>query len=757
MKFTSGLNLNHNLNLRLWFRLWFWPAGVFFLLTSPTFADESKVSIQHYLQGVLYEQQGNYAQALKEYESVVLLDPAASYVYKRQAELALELGDLEKALTAAEHAVSLEGASAQNYRLLGNVHWARGEVDKAREDFKKALEVDPHYEEALLSLANLTAPADPEAAKGYFQTYLEQNPGNAAEALYQMALIEERQGKLDAAAERLKQAVEKDPDALQARYALAQLYEVRQDTRAALGEYQLILDHEPGNASLWVRLGEIQALLGDTAAADAAFHKAKELQKDNPGASFWLAVRAEEKGDYAAAAEILRDSAHLASDPKLSLRLGYYLTQAGRLPDAVAVLETAFKKWPKNPEVGYFLGLGYDDLGQPAKAAPVLEAVATIEPTSRDARFQLAAVYEKLDRIEESIREFHVLLSSHPDDAQALNYLGYSLADRSRDLPEALGLIERAVALDPKNGAYLDSLGWAHFRLGRSTEALAELKASLAALNGDDAVWDHLGDVYQVLKDSDSAWTAWKQSLLLKPGQRSVADKLVKVEGDMGGGELGAKLLGFLQASEGGVRTLFGSCSITGKVAGREIALSALVHFERSTGGDVRPSGAAAGTRSYAEGADAAAGGTIRIEVLGPLFMPMWRAYLGSDDRFEMDPLEVQGAAPGSVDEVVSGSLRVLRDHWDGRLFDGPGTFRKGWSKKWIETPTHLLFLSANHLYLQNSETRAPGVTVKYKNFQTLRGHPLPKVYDIEGRGWAVRIQLDQLGAEFIDTPAKIP
>lgn len=712
-------------------------------LSALSFADESKVSLQHYLQGVLYEQQGNYAQALKEYESVVILDPAAGYVYKRQAELALELGDPDKALAAAEQALKLEPPSAPNWRLMGNVRWARGEVGPAKEAFRKALDLDPRFSEALLSLANLTAAADPEEAKGYFQKYLELEPENAAEALYQIALLEERQGHLETAGQRLQEAVARDPDSLQARYALAQLFEVRQDTRAALAEYREILGRETKNPGLWVRVGEIHSLLGERADADAAFRRAKDLQKDHPGACFWLAVLAEERGDYAAAAAALADSAQLASDPKLNLRLGYYLTQSGRLGDAVTLIEGAWKKWPKNAEVGYFLALGLDDLGQPVKAVSVLEPVAALDPGSRDVRFQLAALYEKLDRLADSEREFRVLLSSHPNDAQALNYLGYSLADRGRDLPEALGLIERAVALEPKNGAYLDSLGWAHFKLGRSSEALSELKASLAILSDDDAVWDHLGDVYAALKDSGTAWTCWKRSLQLKPANRKVADKLAAVEAGMSGEELGWRLLAFLRSSEGAVRTLFGSCTVSGKVAGRSVSVNALVHYERALSTD--------------SAAPAPAAGTVRFEMLGPMFLPVWRAYLGPQGEFEMDPLELAGIPPENLAAAVSGALRVLRDHWTGALFAQAGQYRRGWSRKWIETPAHSLFLSENNLYLKSAESRSPGLTVAYRNFQNVKGHPLARVYEIEGPGYRVRIQLDQLGADFLDTPPTLP
>ena len=81
-----------------------------------------------------------------------------------------------------------------------------------------------------------------------------------------------------------------------------------------------------------------------------------------------------------------------------------------------------------------------------------------------------------------------------PDDASILNYLGYSLADRGLKLDAAKEFIERAVRLDGQNPAYQDSLGWVYFKLGRSTEAVAELSSAAEKIADDATVWDHLGD-----------------------------------------------------------------------------------------------------------------------------------------------------------------------------------------------------------------------------------------------------------------------
>jgi Flp pilus assembly protein TadD len=100
-----------------------------------------------------------------------------------------------------------------------------------------------------------------------------------------------------------------------------------------------------------------------------------------------------------------------------------------------------------------------------------------------------------------------------PLNAQALNYLGYMLADRGRSLDEAVVLIERALQRDPRNPSYLDSLGWAYFRLGRLDLAERYLREAAASLVTNSVVQDHLGDVLFRLERVDEAIAAWRRAL----------------------------------------------------------------------------------------------------------------------------------------------------------------------------------------------------------------------------------------------------
>ena len=105
------------------------------------------------------------------------------------------------------------------------------------------------------------------------------------------------------------------------------------------------------------------------------------------------------------------------------------------------------------------------------------------------------------------------VLARAPDDPNALNYLGYQLADENRALSEAYGLLRRATALEPDNGAFVDSMGWILYRMGRLEEARRELERAVQLTNGDATVREHLGDVYRDLRLQDLAREQYLKSL----------------------------------------------------------------------------------------------------------------------------------------------------------------------------------------------------------------------------------------------------
>jgi len=129
------------------------------------------------------------------------------------------------------------------------------------------------------------------------------------------------------------------------------------------------------------------------------------------------------------------------------------------------------------------------------------------------ATFVAGSIYERQKKYDRAEECFLKVIAGDPKNAQALNYLGYMLADRGTRLEDALGYIRRALALDPQNGAYLDSLGWAYYRMGNYQLAEENLRRASEKIGSDPTVQAHLGDLYQKTGRLKLATTHWQRAL----------------------------------------------------------------------------------------------------------------------------------------------------------------------------------------------------------------------------------------------------
>ncbi len=148
-----------------------------------------------------------------------------------------------------------------------------------------------------------------------------------------------------------------------------------------------------------------------------------------------------------------------------------------------------------------------------AASIPLLERARQRVPESTEVQYRLASAYERTGQRGPALDLLRGILDHQPDYAPALNYLGYMLAEKGENLQEALGLAERAVRLDPGNGAYVDSLGWAHFRLGQLPEARTYLERAVGLIPDDATICEHLGDVYVATGETQKARVTYRQAL----------------------------------------------------------------------------------------------------------------------------------------------------------------------------------------------------------------------------------------------------
>src|SRR5262249_45500749 len=194
---------------------------------------------------------------------------------------------------------------------------------------------------------------------------------------------------------------------------------------------------------------------------------------------------------------------------------GLALQQLKKYDEAIAAFKEAITLAPDDPVRHVLLIQGYSAAGRHKEAIETAEKARAKFPQESSVAYQLGAAEDRAGRRDEAEKTFRQLIADDPLDAGALNYLGYMLAERgpSASLDEAIGLIQRALKVEPDNPSYLDSLGWAYVQQGRLDLADAPLTTAAEKRPANSVIQDHLGDLRQKQNRRPEAIGAWQKAL----------------------------------------------------------------------------------------------------------------------------------------------------------------------------------------------------------------------------------------------------
>jgi tetratricopeptide (TPR) repeat protein len=261
-------------------------------------------------------------------------------------------------------------------------------------------------------------------------------------------------------------------------------------------------------------LGFAYQQLGQYDKAIEVFEDARKLAPNDPSITMYL-IRAQMAGkNYTAAADIARaaraqhpDDVRLASLESLALR------RAGKLDQSVSAMESYFQRNTNDPDAHVAMAQAYNEADRQAQAVKTLRDAQTRFPNETSITFELGAILDRQKKFAEAEAVFRQLISKEPQNAPALNYLGYMLAERGERLDESVDYLKRALAIDPENGSYLDSIGWAYFKDGQLDLAFDHLKRAAEQLTTNSVVQDHYADVLFRMGRYDDAIAAWNKAL----------------------------------------------------------------------------------------------------------------------------------------------------------------------------------------------------------------------------------------------------
>jgi tetratricopeptide (TPR) repeat protein len=367
---------------------------------------------------------------------------------------------------------------------VASAAYAVGEDDpaaakEARDEIDQALALRPEWERAAVLKAEILARSKPQEAMQWLESF-----------------------------------VAAHPDAKSAAGALAQMYVDHKRFADARALMQKLWDHEPSSRDLEFAVATIALSMKDYTEAERLLDDLKSAGYGEPGViDLYLAQAAEETRQWGKAIEHYQAVTEGERAWLAKLRIGTMYGKQGDVEKGrryLAGLNAVTQE--EKIQVTQAQAQLYRDAGNDAQAYDVLTQGLAAHPDAPDLIYDVAMVAEKLDKVDEAESRLKRLVELRPNDAQALNALGYTLVDRTSRTDEGLEFIERAHRLAPGDPFILDSLGWAFYRKGQLDEAERYLQQALDG-RPDAEIAAHLGEVLWRKGEHERARAVWKAQL----------------------------------------------------------------------------------------------------------------------------------------------------------------------------------------------------------------------------------------------------
>lgn len=281
-----------------------------------------------------------------------------------------------------------------------------------------------------------------------------------------------------------------------AHYMMGHRYDLLGEIELAALEYQKALQFDQASYLIHLRLGADYARLNLLDEAIKELHLVQEYNKEDLQSHYLLALIYSTQKEYSKAAD-----------------------------EYEIILKSFSEAEPQNIEIYGYLGQLYYSQKKYNEAIGQFEKILTIEPQNADIMYLLGTLYVEVDEKDKAVSVLKKSVMIDPDHDGSLNTLGYLYAEMNQNLDEAKSMIMHALTISPDNGAYLDSLGWVYYKKGKYKDALEMFIQADAHLK-DPVIYDHMGDAYLKLNDTERALKHWELSLKLMPDQDHVIKKI---------------------------------------------------------------------------------------------------------------------------------------------------------------------------------------------------------------------------------------
>ncbi len=459
----------------------------------------------------------------------VELEPKSNEARQSLAALALRAGKVDEAYTQFDFLLREAQDEPAAYQGLTGLLARNEDRDLALTLMGRLVQGHPRSAQAHLAYARLALHAEnAELAMRATDAALAIEP-DLTDALVLRAGVRYKLGDAQRAQLDLQAAVTTYPNNIELRLTLARLLLERQDLAGATAQFKYVIKREPGHADALYSLGLLAMEQQQYKQAETYFYALADTGKRDHEAWYYLARVQEQRGELKQALlsyERVGDGDYWLD---AQARMASLTAQLGDMESARQQLQSLRLR---DPSLALRLYLVEGDVlsqaGQTREALALYNRVLAETPDNHDVLYARALVAERLNDLKLAEGDLRRIINEDPKNFHALNALGYTLADRTDRLQEALDLIQKALALAPDEPAIVDSLGWIYYRLGNLDAAAEHLKRAYELSRGDAEVAAHYGAVLWEQGKRKEARALWDKARRADPDNRALLKTMQK-------------------------------------------------------------------------------------------------------------------------------------------------------------------------------------------------------------------------------------
>ena len=467
----------------------------------------------------------NDAAALAAARLWVELDPRNPDPHQVLAVMKLRAGDLEQAALHLQDIFTYsDGEADERLWMIANLLGSENDKQAVLDIMEKLVVSQNNSPGALYAFAHVAAKLeDLERSRELLEETLAQAPDNDNAALSYISILQRLGREQEALAWLEQQLAKREENDFNLRMAYARLLMEFRQFDKAVDQFELLAGREPGNPDVLYALGLLYLQSNRLDDSETLFKKLSTRENLTDVANYYLGRIAEEKRRYDEASAWYQGVHNGEHYFDAQVRLAMLLARKGEVDEARNHLGSIRQQ---SGQQALIIVQAEGELlvqAERYEEAIAVYSEALEDQYDADLIYARAMAAEKIGRLDMLETDLRTILRHEPDHAQALNALGYTLADATDRLTEAYELIKKALALGPSDFYILDSMGWVLYRLGRLDEAVEYLRKAIS-IRQDPEIAAHLGEVLWVRGEREQAKEVWEAALQLTPEDSLLLD-----------------------------------------------------------------------------------------------------------------------------------------------------------------------------------------------------------------------------------------